>query len=66
MEPAWFGFRFMVWGWVIVIGPLFWGAIEPQMRLFGRNGCSDFLTSYEWSQPMRFGEVGRLQILGLR
>jgi hypothetical protein len=34
--------------------PQFGWAIEPKMRFFGRNGCSDFITSYDWSQPMRF------------
>ena len=31
-----------------------WGAMEPSMRLWGPNGCSDFLTPRERSPPMRF------------
>jgi hypothetical protein len=30
------------------------------MRFFGGNGCSDFLTSYDWSRPMRI--LGRPKI----
>jgi hypothetical protein len=35
-------------------------AIKPEMKFFGLNGCSDFITSYDWSQPMRF--LGRPKI----
>jgi hypothetical protein len=55
-----------VWFWIHGLGvgdshlPPFEGAIEPQMSFFGRNGCSDFLTSTEWSGPMRI--LGRRKI----